>query len=155
MTVRASLICALAVVAGCAGRPAMRPGADFDSHSEKAVFTALRQVHATDEQRIAIMAAYDDSQPRLVSVNDQADEVIGKWRELDRRDPGFAKKSAELADKWGKLSKERMALTGKFDGAVAGILKADQWDAWQLFWLRPGFSPENGPPEEQMGRRRD
>jgi hypothetical protein len=134
----------------------LRPGGEFAAHPEKSVFTALRQVHATDEQRLAILAAFDESQPRLQNLDDEADELMGKWYGLDRRDPGFAKKGAELAEKWGKISRERMALTAKFDGRVATALKQDQWDAWQQFWMRPGFAPaESGPPEEGMrGQRR-
>lgn len=157
MTRSEILIVALALLAGCEPRPAMvRPGGEFAAHPEKAVLVALRQVHATDEQRIAIMDAFDESQPKLAALDDDAEALMGQWYGLDRRDAGFARKGAELADKWGRISRERMTLTARFDGRVAAVLKEDQWDAWQQFWMRPGFSPGiSGPPEEGgRGRRR-
>ena len=126
---------------------------------EKTVLVALRETGVRDEQRIAIMAAWDDTQPRLRSLGEQADTLVNLWRALDRRDPAFAQKSAELSKQWGSLSGERMATASRFEGSVAHLLDAGQWDRWQQFWSQTAFfsGMEDGPPGEEGpggGRRR-
>ena len=152
------LIVALALLVGCAPRPAFRPGEDFSMAPEKSVLIALREAGVRDEQRVAIMAAWDETQQRLRTLGEQAEALLTEWRELDRRDPAFGRKSAELSKQWGKVSGERMAMASGFEGKVASVLDSAQWDRWQQFWIEPAFAGrEDGPPGEGGrggGRRR-
>ena len=49
--------------AACASRQAAPPpDGNFDPGSERGMFVALRDLHATDDQRVAVMAAWDQYQ---------------------------------------------------------------------------------------------
>jgi hypothetical protein len=140
---------ALALLVGCSPRPAIRPGEDFALRPEKQVFFAISAARASDDQRVKILAAYDESQPRLRALDTEADHALQQWRELDRRDPAFAQQASALAEKWGAISRERMALTAAFEARVADIFDADQWQAWQDFWGRGDAGPD------ERGRHED
>jgi hypothetical protein len=150
----ATLAATLAVLTACAPRPDVRPGEAFAEQSEKRVFVALREVHAGDEQRLAVMRAWDDIQPRLKAVAAEADTVMEQWRALDRRSDDFVQRSNELAFKWGELSAQRVKLTAGYESRVAAALDEEQWQAWQEFWNRPAFGPREGAPPEGGGRMR-
>jgi hypothetical protein len=59
-------------LAACSPRPAVRPGGDFVSREERSIYIALREVKASDDQRAKILAAYDESSPRLRLLGDEA-----------------------------------------------------------------------------------
>lgn len=149
-------------LAACSPRPAYRPGGDFSARPEKAVYIALREVNASDEQRLKVMAAFDESEPKLRALGDEAEDLLNRWHRLDRRDPAFEQKADEIADRWGALSRERMTLTARFESRVAAVLDPDQWEHWEDFWQRgpsprreerdEGPSGDEGPGGE--GRRR-
>ena len=141
------------LLVACAPRPAERPGGDFDLRSEKAVFLALKDVRASDEQRLAVMTAFDETHPRLEALADEAERLLQRWRELDRRDPSFEQQAGALSGQYGDLARERMTLSAKFEERVATTLTEDQWTAWQRYWVRPSFGPRDREPGEGGGRR--
>lgn len=144
------------LLAACAPHPVERSGGDFDAIGEKSMFLALKEVKANDDQRLAVMAAYDESHPRLEALAEESGRVLQRWHELDRQDPAFRDQASALADRSGEIARERMALSAKFEARVAGALSAEQWRAWQQYWVRPGFGPgegERGGHEGRRGRR--
>ena len=133
-------------LAACAGRPPFAPDSDYATPSERQMFRALKEVGASDKQRIAAMEAWDNFHPRLEKLAGELDAATQDWRALDRRDPGYASKSAALSNRCGVLLQQRMAVTGRFQGKLAAILTQDQWERWQSRATRlgPGASSREG-----------
>lgn len=148
---RATAALALALLAGCMPRPAWRPGEDLSVRPEKMMFVALSEVKASDDQRLKVMAAWDDSAPQLKSLIGQSNDVLQSWRGLDRRDAAFRATADALAARWGELWRARMAVTSRFESRVARVLDADQWRKWQDWWQQA--ARRRGGPEEWEGGR--
>lgn len=154
---RVAAIAAAALLSACASRGPPMPPDDFGVPSERRIFAALREARARDEQRQVILAAYDDSEPKLEALAERSEELLERWRELDRRDPAFRERATRLAAEYAEVSGARVGATAAFEARVAETLDADQWEAWQEFWLQPAFGPGMGEPARVMrggGRRR-
>lgn len=122
-------------IAGCA-TPAAKPAETLATPSEREMFVTLKEIKATDKQRLAVMDAWDDSHARLVSLEEEAQRIREDWFDLSRREPAFVKKSSALARRQGEILQERLQLTGKFEAKVASILTEDQWQQWQRRAMR-------------------
>lgn len=121
--------------------------------SEKSMFVALKEARATDEQRLAIMAAYDETQPRLRDLAEESAGLIAEWHALDRTEKDFEARADALAKRWGEIARERMTVTAKFDAKVGAVFDSGQWRDWTLYWNRPAYGAGMVPPEQE-GRRR-
>jgi hypothetical protein len=143
-------LAALALLTACNPRPDIRPGEAFADPSEKQVFFALKQVHASDEQRAAILNAWDDLHPRSAELSRRDEELLSQWQALDRRAAGFRASAAELSAKIVEVTRERMILGARFEERVAATLDEEQWEQWQAF----GSDQSPGPRGEGGGRRR-
>lgn len=124
----------------------MRPGEDFSARPEKAVFLALKEAGATDEQRRAILEAWDATNPRLETLAGQAESLLEQWRGLDARGEAYRTTADLLASRFSAVARERMVLSAKFDARVAAALDEDQWEAWQQYWQRRTMGPREGRP---------
>lgn len=135
----------------------MGPDDAFALPSERRVFVALREAHARDEQREAILAAYDEVEPKLEELGERLEILFNRWHGLDRQDPAFRERAASLAAEYAEIARTRMDATAGFEARVADTLDAEQWEAWDEFWTRPAFGPGmEGPGGGPMrgGRRR-
>ena len=146
---RLALAALITVLVACSPRPVFRPGEDFQSRPERMVFEALAKAKATDEQRLAVMKAWDETQPRLRELNRESAAIIQQWRTMDRREPDFGKQAGELAKHFGEVSQQRMELNAKFDASVGAVLDGTQWGNWQLYWNR-SYDPAMGPPPRRQ-----
>lgn len=132
----------LAVAIGlsaCASESLSRLPEDFGDRSEKTLYAALREAEVSAEQRLSVLAIYDRHHPRLKALDAEAQKVLESWRALDRRSPEFASASADLAARWGELSRERVEESGALEHEVAAVLDEEQWRAWRERWTMPAF----------------
>jgi hypothetical protein len=147
-------LAALALLTACNPRPDIRPGEAFADPSEKQVFFALKQVRASDEQRAAILAAWDESHPRAAELSRRNEELLAQWQGLDRRAPGFRASAAELSARIVEVARERMVLGAAFEERVAAALDEEQWVLWQDLGSGPGSGPRSEGGHQGGGRRR-
>jgi len=140
------------LLAACAHRGPPPLTDDFAVPSERRVFVALREAEARDEQRQAILAAFDESAPKLKVLGERSENLIEQWRELDRRSAHFLRQAEELAAEYAEVNRARMHTMAGFDARVAEALDVEQWEAWQEFWSRPAFGPRAGAVHESGGR---
>lgn len=147
---------ALTALAACSHRPPMIAPDDFGPRPEKMVLAALREIAASDDQRRAILQAFDETQPRLAMLTSNTEALLTQWQELDRRDPAFARQADALAERWASSARERLGARAAFEGRVAAALDGAQWQDWQAFWNRAAFGPGSfrGNAAPQSRRRR-
>lgn len=119
---------------------------DFAVPAERRVYVALREAQAGDEQRKAILAAYDETEPQLRQLAERSEDLLERWRGLDRLDPAFRERASRLAIEYAEVSRARMEAAAGFEARVAETLDAGQWEAWQEFWMQPAFEPGMGGP---------
>jgi hypothetical protein len=142
---------ATVLLAACAHRGPPPLTDDFAAPSERRVFVALREVKARDEQRRVILAAFDESVPKLKALGERSEKLLEQWRELDRRSTGFLGQAEGLAAEYAQVSRSRMHATAAFDARVAETLDVEQWEAWREFWSRSGFGPGGRAVHESDG----
>lgn len=152
----AIVLCAALVLEACASHPGFEAPGDFAVPSERGMFIALADVGASDKQRLAVMDTWDETHGRLNALGDEAQRVLQDWRELERRDAGFAKQSSSLAKRYSEIARERMTVVAKFEMRVASILDERQWDRWQRNARRPesGFGEATVASRGRGGTRR-
>jgi hypothetical protein len=117
------------------------------------MFVALKEIQATDDERLAVMAAWDATEPRLAALSGESEEVLERWRELDRRDPGFAAQAEALSGRSGDIARERMAMAAKFEAGVVAALSQKHWDAWEQYWRQRRYGGEEGLGRAEGGGR--
>ena len=137
------LILAGLLLAGCVDDPELyRP--DVAPRQERTVLYALKQVKASDPQRIAVLNAYDVSNGKLRTLVQQSREVVRQWHELDRFAPDFQAQADALSVKWAALNSAEMKTRATFDHDVAAVLGPKQWGEWQDFMNGEGYEPNAG-----------
>jgi len=142
------------LLCACAGEPELaRP--DTGPQQEKTVYTALTKVSASDEQKVAVLNAYDRSNDRLRQLASRSRKVLDEWRELDRRAPDFSAKVDTLAAQWGQINADEMKARAAYEQEVAAALGPKQWGQWQDFMRsvpRPRID-DYGAGQERERRR--
>jgi Spy/CpxP family protein refolding chaperone len=129
------------LVCACSGEPELsRP--DTGPQEEKTVYAALTKVSATDEERVAVLNAYDRSNDRLRQLASQSRQILRDWRRLDRRAPDFSAKVDALAAQWAGLNSDEMKVRAGYEHDVAAVLTPKQWERWQKF-MRSSPVPRN------------
>lgn len=120
------------LLAACAGEPELsRP--DVGPQQERTVLAALTKVSATDQQRIAVLNAYDSTNGRLRELATQSRQIIGRWHQLDRTAPDFSTQIDALAAQWASVNAAEMKARAAFEQGVAASLSPKQWNQWQDF----------------------
>ena len=131
---RAVLLLAVAGLGACAGRgePEMtRP--DLGAPPEKLVLAALDKVKATDEQRTAVLNAYDSRQQQLTDLAKRSRELVKQWHKLDRTAADFDQQVEALAAQWAQVNADEMKARSAYERSLATVLDAGQWKTWQSF----------------------
>jgi hypothetical protein len=70
----------LAILCACAGRPEMQRFDEFAAKPEKALYAALRETQAGDDQSARILDVYDQHQLRLKTLQTKAAAIMDAWR---------------------------------------------------------------------------
>ena len=131
------------------------PRGDFDrggpqqqGFSEKAVIRALTTVEADEQQRLAVLAAFDrdDAERRkLLTEGEQLRRDIAK---LPKSQPDYLARLEPLARRKGEIVTEDLLIQARFDQAVGSTLTPDQLERWnELFRQsgeRGGYGGEGG-----------
>lgn len=143
---RLALLAALLVLAGCAQR-AQIPGREFEQRPERTLYQALREVEASETQRVAVLNAYDRLDANLKVMSRQSQELIAEWRRLDRRAPAFPELARGMSERWAALAAERLVVESAFERDVAVALEPAQWQEWQQLM---STRPLGGPGERGM-----
>jgi hypothetical protein len=141
----------LALVAGCASSP--EAPVDFNARPEKQLYVTLKEVKATDDQRLKIQDAYDRFDAQYKVQQAKARDLIAQWRAIDRRDPAFTELTRGLSERWAALAAERLLLESGYEQEVAAVLDPGQWKTWQE-WMMPHLvmsTEEQG--QREYGRR--
>lgn len=145
MVLPTAMLGAALLLAACAPTTVVLRANDFDPRSEKTLYAALRETGASDEQRLAILAAYDRHQPQLKQLSAESARLVEAWRMLDRRAPDFDASAAGIAAQWSTLAAKQVAAQSAFEREVAGQFDAEQWEIWQARWAAAEFDPRLGP----------
>jgi hypothetical protein len=106
---------------------------EFGRRPEKPIYHALREVDATETQRLAVLDAFDRYSDKLKGLQSRSRQLIDEWRRLDRRDPSFVDVAKGLSERWAAIASERLVLESEFEREVAGTLDASQWGEWQSY----------------------
>lgn len=150
------------LLTACSTEPEIsRP--DAGPQVEKTVYAALTKVAATDEQKVAVLNAYDRSNDHLRELAAESRRIVGEWRELDRLAPDYAGKADALSARWGQLNADEMKTRSTYEHDVAAALGPKQWSQWQDF-MRSNRAPRSSDdygsggtglgPGQGQGRRR-
>lgn len=143
---------ALSLGACASHPPEVRAGPDtFADKSEKTLYAALDEADATSDQRRQVYSLYDAHHDRVKALDGQSNALLAQWRGLDPHAAGYAQTSDDLAVRWAAISGDRMRESSRFDGEVAAVLDAGQWQRWFERWNRPDAGPRDGECGEGRG----
>lgn len=112
--------------------------ANLAASPEKLVLAALTKVKASDEQRRAVLEAYDSRNGELVDLAKRSRQILAQWRKLDRTAPDFEQKVDALATQWSEVNGAEMRARSAYEHALASRLSASQWSDWQDFMRSVG-----------------
>jgi hypothetical protein len=143
MSARLAACCfAALLLAGCATPEPQLARPDVGPRTEHTIYHAIDVVHASDAQRLSILAAYDSSNGRLRELSGQSGELMTKWRGLDRKAADFTAQVDALAARYAAVNGEEMRARAAFERQIAVILSDSQWSKWQGF-MRSGAGQEH------------
>lgn len=152
----AFLLLAVGLLAGCASAPMVPPAQSFEGRSEKAALAVLRNVEASDEQRGKILAAFDRSNPAMLKLDQEWEEITHQWEQLNRADPKFLSEAEALSARRSDVARQQIVAGAAFEHEVASVLTPEQWKDWQELWALVGEGNACGPGGGRRGggRRR-
>lgn len=127
----AILLCA--GLLACAQDPPELERANLGASPEKLVLAALTKVKASDDQRRAVLDAYDSRNGQLEELSRHSRQILAQWHKLDRTAPDFERQVDALAGQWAEVNGAEMRARSGYERALASQLSASQWSQWQDF----------------------
>lgn len=124
-----------------------------DVTSEKSVIRALSDVEASDQQRLAVLAAFDREDAQRGRLRREAEDLRRTMSKLPKTEPDYVTLFGPLAQRAGELVTEQLLIQARFDQSVASILSAEQFSDWQAV-LRHADGGGRGGLGGQTGARR-
>jgi len=141
----AVLLIAVSLLTGCGSSPLVPSAESFEGRPEKAALAVLRNVEASDEQRAKILAAFDQSNPTMLKLDHEWEEITRQWEQLNRTDPKFLADAEALSARRMDVAKQQIVVGAAFEHEVALVLTPDQWKDWKELWSLVGEGNACGP----------
>jgi hypothetical protein len=150
---RIVLVLALLALTACAARPPLNLDERGGIRSEKETIGALRRIGATDEQRRAVLAAFDRARPDWRALQAERELLQHELGRLPPKAPGYLEQADALAQRWGTLHQREVEVFARYEQAVAGALSEEQWSLWRIETAERKFV-ERRADEGEVRRRR-
>ena len=106
---------------------------DVGPHQERTMLNALERIKPSDEQRVAVLNAYDASNSRLRELSAQSRQIVTKWHQLNRLAPDFQDQVDALSLRWAEVNAQEMKTRAAYERSVALAITPKQWQQWQDF----------------------
>ena len=97
------------------------------------MLNALERIKPSDEQRVAVLNAYDASNSRLRELSAQSRQIVTKWHQLNRLAPDFQDQVDALSLRWAEVNAQEMKTRAAYERSVALAITPKQWQQWQDF----------------------
>lgn len=136
----------------CSSQPLRNGALDSGWAMERRVLQGIAQVHATPEQRTAILASFDTVNPELRALEEQEQQLGRNWSELDAKQGGYPALAQDLLEQRVRYFRKRLELEFEFDRTVAQVLDKEQWSVWRISVRRGEHDFGAGPGGPGRGR---